>query len=123
VEIFHFYLDSMRKKWGTNFEELVFWIINPDELYQHLRLVELLRQLVQGQRTYFPDLKVDWVGLVNLANYGRVHLGVHRVLLEASLSSSSKCISSEHKHVIDLMIKRTVRMETRTQIKGIDAVR
>jgi len=120
MEIFHFFLDTMRKKWGTipfDFDELVFRFINTlhDIHINSGNFVERLRQLVQGQRTYFPDLKVDWVWHAEFAKNNVMHLGVYRVLLEASQTSRSKCMSSEHERLIDFMIERN----DRKMIKGL----
>ena len=100
LEVLHFFLESHKKLWCTmpfDFRKMI----------KRLAMTisgEYMRQIIQGQRTYFPDLQIDWQSVVS-ESYQKVPLGVFRVMLEASISAGRRCIMSlEQKMVIDNMI-------------------
>jgi hypothetical protein len=80
-DIFRFFIDTMRKKWGTlpfHFEHLV---------HKSARLdkgEEPIRKFIQAQRTYFPSLDVNWSRLVDDLRWYGCSKGVQLLLLEAS---------------------------------------
>ena len=117
-EIFDFFLDSMRKKWGEfpfDFEELVFRLSRSrDDKITRCRGEELLRKLIQAQRTYFPDFEVGWSSLADTLRWCGCSIGVYRLLVEASLSSRSTCMSKEHERDINFRVATSEWKKFRT---------
>lgn len=68
---------------------------------------DFLRILIWAQRVHFPDLRVDWQGILNdhvIDQLSKIPLRLFRVLVEASVSSRSICMSEEHQYIVDAKV-------------------
>ena len=68
---------------------------------------DFLRNLIWAQRVHFPDLRVDWQGILNdhvIDQLSKIPLRLFRVLVEASVSSRSICMSEEHQYIVDAKV-------------------
>jgi len=106
MEVLHFFLEMHRRNTGTK-------NIDFSVMFKRLAVFapgEYMRQAIQAQRTYFPDLEVEWnsIGAGILLDfrkqnnqcdpdrYSVTHHQTARVLLEASVSKHATCMSLEH---------------------------
>lgn len=109
-DVLHFFFNMHKQKWGA----LPFdfgTIINRLKFYKS---AECIRQYIHAQRTYFPELEVNWQEIVdnsmifnkNEAAFQKTPITVFRVLAEASASSRDVCMSLEHQRAIDDWISK-----------------
>jgi hypothetical protein len=118
-EVLHFFLEMHRRNAGTipiDFSALI-------KRLAKFTSGKYTRQAIQAQRTYFPDLEVEWDSIgagilrdfqeqnnqLDPDGYTGIHHQTVRVLLEASVSRRSACMSLEHQVEVDNAIERRWR--------------
>jgi hypothetical protein len=118
MEVLHFFLEMHRRNARTI----------PNDFSAVIKRLavfasgEHLRRVIQAQRTYFPELVVDWqsigAGILldfqeqnNQDGFSVVHRQTVRVLLEASVSQRAVCMSLEHQLHIENAITQRVHQE------------
>ena len=66
---------------------------------------EFIQSTIRAQRTYFPNLDVEWGRIVDESvRLSSISIQMFRLLVEASVSKRSSCMSSEHQMEIDSRI-------------------
>ncbi len=109
-DVLHFLLKMHKQTWGI-------FPFDFGKKIKHLALcksAECIRGIIQAQRTYFPELEVNWHQIVNKSMqsesnesiYCKTPISVFRVLVEASVSSRMVCMSLDQQHCIDEWIAK-----------------
>ena len=101
TEVLHYFLETHKKRWGVmpfDFRMMI------QRLAMHIS-GEYFRHIIQAQRSYFPDLPINWQDIVD-ESFQKVPLRVFRVMLEVSISASRRrgIMSLEQQAVIDTLI-------------------
>jgi len=119
MEVLHFFLEMHRRKARTI----------PNDFSAVIKRLakyasgEHMRRVIQAQRTYFPELVVDWqsIGAGILLDfqeqnsqdgYSVIHHQTVRVLVEASVSRRSVCMSLEHQLHIEKAITQKTEVKS-----------
>ena len=92
MEIIHYFFEVHRSKWGTisiDFGEIV------KTVSQRRGWADYVRYTIKAQRTYFPDLKIDWNHIIDQS------LESGAILMKAISFASSSEMSCERKTEVD----------------------
>jgi hypothetical protein len=94
MEILLYCLSLHKRLWGEmpfDFVEMINRLVN-------CKSDTCIRKIILAQRSIFPDLEVNWKGIVegSKSTQCMVPLSVFRVLVEASASSRPRCMNVEH---------------------------
>lgn len=116
MDLLHFFFNMHKQEWGClpfDFGKM----INRLKLYKS---AEFIRQCIYAQRTYFPELEVNWQEIVEDSMilfdkyesvFRKTPITVFRVLVEDSVSSRPVCMSIEDQRTIDNWISKLMMIQ------------
>ena len=117
MDILHFFFNMHKQEWGVlplDFGDMI------NRLLKLYKSAEFIRQCIQAQRTYFPEIEVNWQAIVNDSMipfdkyesvFRKTPITVFRVIVEASVSSRPVCMSLEHQCIIDDWISKLMLIQ------------
>ena len=94
-DVVNFFLRSHTKHWSDVAP------FDVDKTIQRCNSGVFLKNLIKAQRTSFPELDIDWQSIANESVNRNVPVGVYGVLVQASISSRFKRMSSDHQLEVD----------------------
>ena len=101
LEVIEYFLKTHQRNWSGMpfaFKDMILKLAI-------IKSAECVRLMARMLLPYFPDLLVDWQSIFDFCAASRmVTLSVFRALAEVSMSTRSKCMSTEHKENLDELI-------------------
>ena len=119
IKVIHFLFATHRLRWGTlpfDFSHAI------ETLAAKIDFPQYVRDVIRAQRVHFPSLAIDWQRLVNtfIVDWEDIGIGMYRVLVEASVSSRSFCMSEEHRSIIDARVSEFEDEDNNSNIEDDD---